>query len=336
MRVAIDAMGGDHAPAEIVRGALLGAAAWGAEVLLVGDAARIEPLLPSPRPPGVEVVHAPGAIPMDAPPIEAVKRGKDASIVVAARLVKEGKADALVSAGSTGAAMAAALLTWGRIRGIDRPAIGTVLPTLNGACIILDVGANVDCRPGHLVHFGLMGTVYAERVLGISNPRVGLLNIGEEATKGNDLALEAYPRLAGSGFRFVGNVEGRDILPGRADVVVCDGFVGNVVLKFGEGMAHVLFDLIRQAVHRDWRSRLGGYLLRGALRDVYRRMDYTEYGGAPLLGVQGVCIISHGASNAKAVKNAVRAAVEAAGQNLVRAIEELASHPAARNGAARE
>ena len=222
-RIALDAMGGDHAPEAIVEGALLAAQDLPVEILLVGDEARLAELLeraPS-VPPNIEIQHASDVIAMGAHPVEAVKRQKDSSIVVAARLIKEGRADALVSAGSTGAQMAASLLAWGRIKGVERPAIGTILPGMRGPVLLLDAGAQVDCRPSHLVQFGVMGSTYMERVLGIPRPRVGLLNIGEEETKGNDLALEAYARLKETpGINFIGNVEGRDIMAGRADVVV--------------------------------------------------------------------------------------------------------------------
>ncbi|MFO7318720.1 MAG: phosphate acyltransferase PlsX [Limnochordia bacterium] len=321
-RIAVDAMGGDHAPEAIVGGAVLAARELPVEILLVGEESRLKPLAEaSQAPANVSVVHASEVIAMDAHPVEAVRRQRDSSIVVAARLVKAGEADALVSAGSTGAAMACTFLEWGRIKGIDRPAISAVLPTLDGACIMLDVGAQVDCHPRNLAQFAVMGSLYAQLVLGIERPRVGLLNNGEEEGKGCELVREAYPLLAGmDDLNFIGNVEGRDILAGKADVVVCDGFVGNVVLKFAEGMGAVIFDLLREAVSRSTRTRLGGLLLRPALKELWRKMDYTEYGGAPLLGVQGVCIISHGSSNEKAVKNAIRVACESAAEGVVGAI----------------
>ena len=222
--------------------------------------------------------------------------------------------------------MACSLLEWGRIKGIERPAISTILPTLDGACIMLDVGAQVDCRPSHLAQFALMGSLYAERVLGIPRPKVGLLNNGEEEGKGCELVREAYPLLASiPDLNFIGNVEGRDILVGKADVVVCDGFVGNVVLKFAEGMGAVIFDLLREAIGSDTRSKVGGLLLRPALKQLWRKMDYTEYGGAPLLGIKGVCIISHGSSNEKAVKNAIRVACESVTSEIVGAITQRIS-----------
>lgn len=321
LRIAVDAMGGDHAPEEVVRGACQAAEEYGVEVLLVGDSTKIAPLLDNLPHKGIEILHASDVIAMGAHPLEAVRRQRDASIVVAADAVKRDQAQALVSAGSTGAAMAASLLSWGRIKGIERPAIGTVIPTLQGACVLLDSGAQVDTRPNHLHHFALMGSVYAEQVLGIANPRVGLLNIGEEETKGSQLVLEVYPRLQSeSHLNFIGNIEGRDVLSGEADVIVCDGFVGNVVLKFAEGMAKALFGMIKEAIASRTRTKLGGLLLKDALRGIKARFDYTEYGGAPLLGVRGVCIISHGSSNAKAVKNAIRVACNAVEKQVVERI----------------
>lgn len=324
VRIALDAMGGDHAPDAIVAGALLAAREMPVDILLVGDEEKITRILEAEGavPDGVSVFHAPDVISMGAHPVEAVKRQKESSIVVGARLVKEGLADALVSAGSTGAAMAASLLIWGRIKGVDRPAIGAALPGLRGPVLLLDAGAQVDCRPSHLVQFAVMGSTYAERVLGVTRPRVGLLNIGEEESKGCELVLETYPRLKElPEIHFIGNVEGRDIMTGAVDVVVCDGFVGNVVLKFAEGMGAMVSDLLKQTILQSNRAKLGGILLRPALRSIWRTMDYTEYGGAPLLGVRGVSIISHGASNGKAIRNALRVARESVLAQIVSAIE---------------
>ncbi len=321
MIIAVDAMGGDHAPQEIVKGALQAADEYGVEILLVGDEAAIAPLLSAAPAGKVKVLPASEVVPMGAHPLEAVRKMKDSSIVVGAAAVKDGRADALVSAGSTGAAMAAALLGWGRIKGVERPAIATILPTLQGFCLLLDAGAQADARPSHLEQFAYMGALYAERVLGVANPRVGLLNIGEEETKGNELTVAVHQRLRqAAGINFIGNVEGRDILPGMADVVVCDGFVGNVVLKSIEGVSRTIFGLITAASGSNVQSKLGAALFRPALRQVKKRLDDTEYGGAPLLGVKGVCIISHGSANAKAMKNAVRVAKEAVEHHVVSAI----------------
>lgn len=325
IRVAVDAMGGDHGPDVIVEGVVQALRDFPVEAILVGDEARVSEALGRTGGPhkGISIEHASEVVAMGAHPAQSVKRQKDSSIVVACRLVKEGKADAVVSAGSTGAAMASSLLQWGRVKGIERPAIGTVLPSLTGRCLLLDAGAQVDCRPEHLTQFAVMGSIYAERVLGVARPRVGLLNIGEEETKGNDLVQSAYALLKEvRNLNFVGNIEGRDILPGNVDVAVCDGFVGNVVLKFAEGMASAVFDLLKESINRDGRSKIGGLLLKPSLKRLWKRVDYTEYGGAPLLGVRGVSIISHGSSNAKAIRNAVRVAQEAVAGEILKAIEE--------------
>lgn len=319
-------MGGDHAPGAIVEGAALAVAAYDCEVVLVGDEEQVAPLASkSPHwQRRLHLLHASQTIPMAAVPTDAIRKYKDASIVVATRLVKEGRADAVVSAGNTGVAMVAALLGLGRVPGVERPAIGAILPTLKGACIMVDAGANVDPRPSHLQQFGQMGSIYAERVLKIQRPRVALISNGEEEGKGPERVQSAYERLKSDpAIHFVGNVEGRGMLAGDADVLVCDGFVGNVVLKFAEGMASVVFHLLKESIHRDLRSRLGGALLRPALKDLWSRMDYAEYGGAPLLGVAGVSIISHGASDAKAIKNAIRVAKESAEQRVTEAIGQL-------------
>lgn len=319
-------MGGDNAPEAVVQGASLAAQELGVRILLVGDQRRIEPMLQGLPRDGIDIFHASDMVKMNDQPLEAVRKKKDASLVVAANCVKEGKADALVSAGSTGAVAVAALLGWGRIRGVERPAIGTVLPTQKGQCILLDVGAQVDTRATHLVRFAQMGSVYAERVLGISNPRVGLLNIGEEETKGCEVVRDVYLRLRNLGsINFIGNVEGRDILTGDADVIACDGFVGNVVLKFAEGMATTVFRFVQDAASVNWKSKLGAIMMREALRDVKTRLDANEYGGAPLLGVDGVCIIAHGSSNARAIMNAIRVGKEAVEQQLVYHIQACAT-----------
>lgn len=321
MMIAVDAMGGDHAPQEIVKGALAAVDAYGVDVLLVGKKSEISPLVPTRYGSHVQLLHAADVIAMDAHPLKAVRQQKDSSVVVGVAAVKEQKAQALISAGSTGAAMAASLLGWGRIKGVDRPAIATVLPTLKGVCLMLDAGAQADCRPDHLVQFAYMGSLYAQRVLNITSPRVGLLNIGEEDSKGNELSINTHQRLRNSpGLNFIGNIEGRDILPGAADVVVCDGFVGNVVLKTIEGVANTIFSLVRTAATSSYQAKLGAAFFMPALRRVKKQLDYTEYGGAPLLGVQGVCIIAHGSSNAKAIQNAVRVAKEAVEQQVVTAI----------------
>jgi len=323
MRVAVDAMGGDHAPREVVAGAVQAARDLGVEVILVGPTGVLTEELRALGAAGAaRIEEAPEVIDMAEAPAMALRRKRRASIPVAIELVHRGDADAMVSAGNTGAAMAAALFGLGRVEGIDRPAVAAVLPTLGGRTIMLDVGANVDCRPKHLLQFAVMGSVYAARVLGVPEPRVGVLSNGAEDTKGNDVVVRAAELLRGSGLRFIGNVEGREFWDGVADVVVCDGFVGNVVLKFGEGLALGIFSLLRDELRRGFLSRLGVALVRSRLRTVGRRMDYTEYGGAPLLGVNGVCIIQHGSSKAKAIRNAVALAADSVRARIVDVIRD--------------
>lgn len=314
-------MGGDFAPGEIVAGALRAQAELGVEVLLVGDPEQIKAVMKQHNTSlQLEIVPAEGIIEMHEEPLSGLRRKPKASINVAMDLVKQGRADAVVSAGHSGAAMAAALLRLGRIRGIDRPAIGTVLPTLdaNKSVLILDVGANVDCRPKFLEQFAVMGNVYSQYVLGVDAPKVGLLNIGEESSKGNELALRTYELLEkNSSLSFVGNAEGRDVLSGRFDVIVCDGFVGNVLLKFAEAVGEVLLQILREELPRGWRGRLGAMLLKPNLRRIKQRVDHAEHGGGLLLGVDGICIISHGSSQAPSVFNAIRLAKEAVDHDVL-------------------
>jgi len=314
-RIAIDAMGGDHAPTEIVAGALRAQEELDVEVLLVGDPDRVEAeLRKHSTSQQLQVVPSEGLVEMDEEPLGAVKRKPKASINVAMTLGKQNQADAVVSAGHSGAAMAAALLRLGRLPGIDRPAIGAVLPTMISGkpVLILDVGANVDCRPRFLEQFAVMGTIYSQYVLGIDEPKVGLLNIGEEACKGNDLAVGTHQRLQDNAqIPFIGNAEGRDVLSGRFDVVVCDGFVGNVLLKFAEAVGEVALQILRQELPQGINGKLGTMLLKPNLRRIKQRIDHAEHGGALLLGVAGVCIIGHGSSQAPTVFNAVRLAKEA-------------------------
>ena len=316
MKIAVDVMGADHGPEPIVRGAIEAVESFNCDVVLVGDEAAINQLLDkycSPKTRNrVFVQGASEVIAMEEHPGVAVRKKKDASIVVATRLVKDGTCQAVVSAGSTGAAVAAALFGLGRLPGIERPAIATPLPNLTGTTVVLDSGANVDSKPLHMVHSAIMGSIYAEYVLGIKSPRVGLLSIGEERTKGNEQTLATYPLLEKlTSIRFIGNVEGRDIPKGTVDVVVCDGFVGNVVLKFGEGLASAIMHLIKDAIHQaGWLAKVASLLVLPALRTLKKKLDSAEYGGAPLLGVNGGFIICHGSSQAKAIKNAVRVAKE--------------------------
>lgn len=316
MRIALDVMGGDFGPEVTVAGAVAFAESSDTTVLLVGDPGQIEPVLSQYDAGTLTVVPARQTINMDEHPVQAVRHKRDSSLVVGARLVKEGMADALVSAGSTGAVMAAALLNMGRIRGIERPGIACPVPVDKGEAILLDVGANVDCRPQHLIQFASMGRTYMQRVRGIADPAIGLLNIGSEGLKGNDLTVKVYGLLEQSGWNFVGNIEGRDVFSGRANVMVCDGFVGNVVLKTAEGLATMLFDTMKKEFALSRVAQFGALLARPAFQRVKRRLDYTEYGGAPLLGVDGVVIVCHGSSDAIAIRNALGVAKDAVRADL--------------------
>jgi len=332
IRVAVDAMGGDYAPDEVVAGSLLAAKRLGVHVLLVGREEQLRRYLQDvPAEARVELLHAPDVVEMGEHPTEAVRTKPESSLVKAIRLIKDGQADAAVTCGNTGAAMAAALLVLGRVRGIARPALATVVATGHGGRgMLLDVGANAECRPLHLVQFAHMGAGYMERTYGIERPRVALLSIGEEDTKGNALVLETNRRLRASGLNFIGNVEGKDLPKGVADVVVTDGFTGNVVLKTAEGMAEFLFDELRRAVAAKPWNRLAGLMLLPELRKVRRRLDYTEYGGAPLLGVNGIVVIGHGRSNARAVANAVRVARDAVRNGVLDVVRSVAESAPAR------
>ena len=314
MRIAVDAMGGDFAPKEIVRGAVDAAKKYDCEIVLIGNEQKIRTELQGEDYEAlrISIVHAAEVIGMNEHPAEAVRSKKDSSIVVATRLVKEGNCDAVLSAGSTGAAVAAAQLILHRIRGVGRPAIATPMPTPDGVTLMLDSGANVDSKPEHLVQSAVMGSLYAQYVFGVEHPRVGLLNIGEEETKGNEQAKETYELLAAErNIHFCGNAEGRDVPKGSFDVVVCDGFVGNVVLKFAEGLAKTILGLIKEEVRSGGlMAKLGALLLVPTLRRLGKRLDVREYGGAPLLGVDGCCVIGHGSSDAKSVASAIGATVD--------------------------
>jgi len=310
--VAVDAMGGDNAPAVEVAGAVDAARLWGTAVILVGDRERIEKELSKYRTDGlaIRVHHASEVVGMHDSPSDAVRKKKDSSIRVAFELVKTGEAQAVVSAGNSGATMAAGMVVLKRIRGIDRPAIATIMPNLKGQTLVLDVGGNVDCKPSHLAQFALMGSVYARHVLGKESPRVGLLSNGEEESKGNDLTREAHRLLKGALFNYVGYIEGRDIFNGSADVVVCDGFVGNVVLKVAEGLADGIGNMLRREIAQRFTAKLGYLLARPAFRAFKKKVDYAEYGGAPLLGIEGTAMICHGGSSSRAIMNAVHQAHE--------------------------
>ncbi|MGE5596485.1 MAG: phosphate acyltransferase PlsX [Hyphomicrobiales bacterium] len=325
-RIVLDAMGGDQAPAEVVAGALMAAGGLGVELILVGQAEAIsQELKGTGEVPRLRIVDARDVIDMDEHATDAVRAKPDASINVGLRLVKAGEADAFVTAGNTGATMASALLTLGRVKGIGRPALATVFPTANGgATMFLDVGANADCRPIHLLQFAHMAAAYMERMFDVQRPRVALLSIGEEETKGNQLVLEVHQLLRNSRLNFVGNIEGKDLSRGLADVVVMDGFIGNVVIKTVEGIADLIFNEVRHAVELTPWNRAAGLILYSELRKTKRRLDYAEYGGAQLLGVDGVTVIAHGRSNARAVFNAIRAARDAVQNGVLDVLREVA------------
>ena len=312
MRIALDAMGGDNAPEATVDGAVEAAleADGRFELILVGRQDELERCISEKghSTGNIEIVHAPDVVSMSESPATAIRRKRESSIVVATKLHKDGLADAVVSAGNTGAAVASSLLSLGRMPGIDRPAIALFFPSRNGGTIVLDGGANSDNVPMHLEQFGYMGAAYAELILGRKNPRVGLLNIGEESSKGSELTREAHELLAASGLNFAGNVEGMDVIAGKVDVVVTDGFTGNVLLKFAESVAHYFGNIIKEGIEESIRAKIGAVFMKPVLRKMGKTLDYAEYGGMPLLGIDGVAIIGHGGSNAKAIKNAVLAA----------------------------
>ncbi|MGH7558192.1 MAG: phosphate acyltransferase PlsX [Gemmatimonadota bacterium] len=326
MRIAVDAMGGDRAPEVPVAGALsaLRELTGDFEIVLVGQRERVQPYLVERRIPEgrLRIHHASQVVDMNEAPSSALRRKKDSSILAGLDLQRSGEADAFISAGNTGAVMAASLHSLGRIEGIGRPAIVTVFPTAGAPCLLLDVGANAECRPEHLLQFALMGRIYAMDVLGRPRPRIGLLSIGEGPTKGDDLTVAAHRLLEDSDLDFVGNLEGRDVLRGAADVVVTDGFTGNVVLKFGESFVDFLATALREEIRRHRLAAMGALLMRPVFRAVRRRIDYAEYGGAPLLGVNGIVIIGHGRSSVKAYRNAVRVALLAVERRLNVHIEE--------------
>ncbi|HUS16108.1 MAG TPA: phosphate acyltransferase PlsX [Chloroflexia bacterium] len=324
MTVALDAMGGDYAPAVAVEGGVAAARAHGFPLLLVGIEADVQAELAKHQTAGldIQVVHASQVIAMDEHPANAARQKTDSSIVVGMRLVKSGRAGAFVSAGNTGAMVAAGLLELGRARGVDRPALGIIFPTLRGKTLLLDVGATPDAKPEHLAQFGLMGSLYLERVFGVPNPRVGLVSIGEEEGKGNALVQQASPRMRAMALNYIGNVEGKDIPAGSVDVAVCDGFVGNVLLKFAEGLAASITGIIREELQRTvWSKLLAAGSLPG-FRRARKRMDYREFGGAPLLGLRGLAIVAHGRSDAHAIQNALRVAHDGARQDIAQLIAE--------------
>jgi glycerol-3-phosphate acyltransferase PlsX len=333
LKIALDAFGGDHAPAQVVAGGVEAHRSLGVEIVFLGPKARVdEALTAAGAGKWAQIEDAPEIIAMDEHPAQAVRSKKASSIVRGVQMVAAGRADAFVSAGNSGAIMAGALFGLRRIAGVDRPAIGSRIPTLSGRdCFLLDVGANADARAEHLVQFALMGAVYAERLLGIAQPRVALLSIGEEAGKGNQLVQEADPLLRRTqGLNYSGNVEGKDVFRGAADVIVADGFTGNVLIKTAEGAAEFLFRSLRDAVRGDPLALLGGALLRRRVQALRRRADWREFGGALLLGVNGVVVIAHGRSDSRAIVNAVRVARDAVRNQVVATITSALSRPESR------
>jgi glycerol-3-phosphate acyltransferase PlsX len=328
MQIAVDAMGGDHAPQSPVEGAVRAATEDGTSVFLVGDRARVEAELAKlgmsghRRPERLEVIHAEEVVGMDEPAITPIRKKRRSSIRLCAELVKEGRAQAMVTAGNTGAAMISAKMVIGTVSGVDRPALAAVLPNLTGRTVLLDVGANVDSKPIHLREFAVMGHFYAQEVIGTPSPRIGLMSIGEEEGKGNDVTREVFKVLKTTGLNFLGNVEGRDVFNGTADVIVCDGFVGNVILKSAEALAEMIFRMLREEVESSSRTKAGYVLAKPAFDRFRQRTDYREYGAAPLLGVNGGCFIGHGRSNPRAIQNAIRRAVEFSAARLDRKIHD--------------
>jgi glycerol-3-phosphate acyltransferase PlsX len=330
VRIAVDAMGGDYAPRNIIQGAVEAAHAVPEELELtfVGDSQAISDELAKYDTSGMttRIMHASEVVQMEDRPAASVLKKPDSSIAKAMDLLRDGKVNAVFSAGSTGAATAAAWLKLKPLPGIERPALATTLPNLRGTGVLLDAGANSDCRPNHLVQFAVMGDVFARDVLGIENPRVGLMNIGEESTKGNDLTREVFKLLETKNLNFIGNIEGRNVFDGTVDVIVCDGFVGNVIIKVSESLAYAMDKTFRDEIMKSPIRRLGAFLVKPAFRRLRKKVDYVEYGGAPLLGVNGVCVVGHGRSSPRAVANAIAVSAKFMHQNvnehLVRAIHD--------------
>ena len=326
MKVAVDAMGGDHAPEVVVQGALKAASEWGMDIILVGDRDLIvEKLGSNQGMTTIEVHHCGEMIHMDEPPLKAVRHKKDASVVVAFDLLKKGKVDAVVSAGNSGATLAAAIFALGRVEGIERPALPGILPSENGNVILIDVGANVDCRPVHLFQFGIMADAFAKTYMAMTNPRVGLLSIGVEGGKGNEQVRVAHDLFKNSPLNFVGNVEGRDIFTGQVQIVVCDGFVGNVALKLSEGIVEAAAKMLKREMMDSFAGKAGFWLGRRSFKKFKKKLDYAEYGGAPILGIKGAGVVCHGGSSAKAIKNAIMTATNYAKNNIP---ERLSMHMA--------
>ena len=327
LHIALDAMGGDRGPEEMVSGALMAVSESDLEITLIGDQVRLEAVLathdaPSSR---IHLVHASQVVGMDESPFDAIRRKKDSSIMKAFALHKEGRVEAVVSAGNSGATLAAALRLLGRLEHVSRPGIAGIFPTLKGPVVMMDVGANVDCRAEHLFQFGIMATAFSQVLFGLDRPRVGLLSIGEEGGKGNLLVKKSHELLQQSSLNYIGNVEGRDTFQGDVDVMVCDGFVGNVCLKLSEGLAEAVLGMLGEEISKSFKAKLGYLLAKDAFVSFKKRVDYAEYGGAPLLGIRGNVIICHGRSSAVAIKNAILVAAEMARNKVNERILELLS-----------
>lgn len=332
MRIALDSMAGDRGSEELVSGAIQAADSFGHQIFLVGDKAKLEAILAQYSDSylcknggksssggaiaKITIVHASEVVGMDESPMDSIRRKKDSSISVALNLVKTGEVDAVVSAGNSGATMASAVKSLGRLEGISRPGIAGIFPTLKRPLVMVDVGANVDCRPKHLYQFGIMGAAFSSLLLDEAKPRLGLLSIGEERGKGNILVKKTHDLFTESSLNYIGNVEGRETFQGDVDVIVCDGFVGNVCLKLSEGLAEAMVSMLRDEIAKNFKAKVGYLLSKKAFSNFKKRTDYAEYGGAPLLGLNGTAIICHGRSNAKAIKNAIRIAAEMEDKNL--------------------
>lgn len=328
-KIAIDAMGGDHAPAIVIEGALLAAQDLGVEIILVGQKDVVEQELNKHRgAPNFDIIDASQIVPMHESPSVALRK-KDSSIKVGFELMKRGQVDAVVSAGNSGAMMALGMFVMGTLSQVARPAILVVVPSRGKGTVIVDAGANVDCKPHNLVQFAFMGAIYAERILDVAKPRVGVLSNGEEEGKGNELTRAVSEQLSAASLNFIGYVEGRDIFNDKVDVVVCDGFTGNIALKAMEGVASFAGEVLKEAFQKNLSSRMGYLLSRNSLSEAYRRLDYAEYGGAPLIGLDGVAIIAHGGSSPLAIKNAIRAARDAVNQDMNRHIADALAAAAA-------
>ena len=327
LHIALDAMGGDRGPEELVSGAVMATSNSDLEISLIGDKARLGAILAthggsSSR---IHLVHASQVVGIDESPFDAIRRKKDSSIMKAFALHKEGRVDAVVSAGNSGATLAAALKLLGRLEHVSRPGIAGIFPTLKGPVVMMDVGANVDCRAEHLFQFGVMATAFSQVLFGLDRPRVGLLSIGEEGGKGNALVKKSHELFQQSSMNYIGNVEGRDTFLGDVDVMVCDGFVGNVCLKLSEGLAEAVMGMLGEEISKSFKAKLGYLLAKDAFVSFKKRVDYAEYGGAPLLGIRGNAIICHGRSSAVAIKNAIRVASEMARNKVNDRILELFS-----------